>query len=59
LIGMGTRVRGFVMTAVSILGVVANVIDGIDDDFSIWNGVAIVCFLVVLAYGLVYLRAES
>lgn len=56
---MGTRVRGFVMTVVSSVGVVVNVIDGIDDDFSIWNGIAIVCFLVMLAYGVVYLRSES
>jgi len=53
------QVRGFVMTVVSIVGIVVNVIDGIDDDFSIWNGVGIVCFLVVLAYGLVYLRDDS
>lgn len=56
---MGTRVRGFVMTATSVLGIVVNVIDGIDDDFSVWNGVGIACFLVVLGYGLVYLRSES
>lgn len=56
---VGTRVRGFVMTVVSIVGIVVSVIDGIDDDFSIWNGVGIVCFLVVLAYGLAYLRSDS
>ena len=56
---MGIRVRGFVMTVVSIVGIVVNVIDGIDDDFSVWNGVGIACFLVVLGYGLVYLRSES
>jgi len=56
---MGTRVRGLVMTVVSIVGIVVNVIDGIDDDFSVWNGIGIVCFLIVLAYGLVYLRTDS
>jgi hypothetical protein len=56
---MRRQVRGFVMTVTSVVGIVANVIDGIDDDFSIWNGIGIVCFLVVLAYGLVYLRNDS
>jgi len=56
---MGTRFRGVVMTVVSSVGVLVNVIDAIDDDFSIWNGVAIVCFLVMLGYGVVYLRSES
>jgi hypothetical protein len=55
---MRTRVRGFIMTVVSALGIVVNVIDAIDDDFSIWNGAAIVCFLILLAYGLAYLRSE-
>jgi hypothetical protein len=57
--GMGQRVRGLVMTATALLGIVVNVIDGIDDDFSVWNGVGIACFLVVLGYGLVYLRSDS
>ena len=56
---MRTRARGVVMTLTAILGIVVNVIDGIDDDFSVWNGIGIVCFLVVLAYGVVYLRSDS
>ncbi|MGQ0803649.1 MAG: hypothetical protein ACT4PI_07295 [Actinomycetota bacterium] len=55
---MRTRVRGLVMTVTSVVGIVVNVIDGVDGDFSIWNGIGIVCFLIVLAYGLVYLRPE-
>ena len=56
---MSTRVRGFVLTVTAIIGIVVNVIDGIDDDFSLWNGVGIVCFLVVLGYGLAYLRSDN
>lgn len=56
---MRVQVRGFVMTMVSVLGIIVNVIDAVDDDFSIWNGIGIVCFLVVLAYGLAYLRHDS
>jgi hypothetical protein len=56
---MRLQVRGFVMTVISVVGIIVNVIDGIDDDFSIWNGIGIVCFLIVLAYGITYLRAES
>jgi hypothetical protein len=47
------------MTLTAIVGIIVNVIDGIDDDFSVWNGIGIVCFLVMLAYGLAYLRSES
>jgi hypothetical protein len=54
-----TRSRGFVMTVTAILGIVVNVIDGVDDDFSVWNGIGIVCFLVVLAYGVAYVRSDS
>jgi hypothetical protein len=43
------------MTLVAVVGIVANVIDGADDGFSVWNAVAIVCFGVVLVYGYLYL----
>jgi hypothetical protein len=55
---MSVRVRGLVMTAVAVLGIVVNVIDGADDGFSVWNGIGIACFLVVLAYGIRYLSVE-
>jgi hypothetical protein len=55
---MSVRVRGFVMTAVGVLGIVVNVIDAVDDGFSVWDGIGIACFLVVVAYGLSYLRAD-
>ena len=56
---MRRSVRGLVMTVVAILGILLNVIDGVDEDFSVWNGAAIVCFLIFLAYGISYLRTES
>jgi hypothetical protein len=54
---MRLRTRGLVMIAVSVIGIVVNIIDAADDGFSAWNAVAIVCLAVVLFYGYLYLPA--
>jgi hypothetical protein len=50
-----TRLRGFIMLLVGLIGIVVTIFDGADDGFSLWNGIAIVCFVVVLIYGYLYL----
>jgi hypothetical protein len=50
-----SQVRGIVSIVVGAIGIVANIIDGADDGFSLWNGIAIVCFLVMIGYGYLYL----
>jgi hypothetical protein len=50
-----TRLRGFIMLLVGLIGIVVTILDGADDGFSVWNGIAIVCFAVVLIYGFLYL----
>jgi len=50
-----TRLRGFIMLLVGLVGIVVTILDGADDGFSLWNGIAIVCFAVVLIYGYLYL----
>lgn len=52
------HVRGLILTAVAIVGI-ANIIDGADDGFSVWNVAAIVWFLAVLARGWVELGAAG
>jgi hypothetical protein len=42
------------MIVVSIVGIVVNILDAVDDGFSAWNAVSIVCFAVVLLYGYLY-----
>ena len=56
---MALRVRGVVMILVAVVGVVVAIFDGIDDGFSVWNLVSIVCFAVVLLYGLSYLSRSN
>jgi hypothetical protein len=34
------------------VGIIVSVLDAIDDGFSVWNGVSIACFVVVLLYGI-------
>jgi len=50
-----TRLRGFIILLVGLVGIVVTILDGADDGFSLWNGIAIVCFAVVLIYGYLYL----
>jgi hypothetical protein len=50
-----TQTRGIVSIIVGAIGIVMNIIDGTDDGFSLWNGIAIVCFLIMIAYGFLYL----
>ena len=50
-----TRLRGFIMLIVGLIGIVVSILDGADDGFSLWNGIAIACFVVVLIYGYLYL----
>jgi len=50
-----TQTRGIVSIVVGLIGIITSIIDGADDGFSLWNGIAIVCFLVMIAYGYLYL----
>ena len=49
---MTLRLRGVLMLIAAVAGIVVNVIDAADDGFSVWNGISIACFVVVLLYGL-------
>lgn len=50
-----TQTRGIVSIVVGAIGIIVNIIDGADDGFSLWNGIGIVCFLVMIVYGYLYL----
>jgi hypothetical protein len=50
-----TRLRGFVMLIVGAVGIVVTILDASDDGFSLWNAIAIACFVVVAIYGYLYL----
>ncbi|MET0143531.1 MAG: hypothetical protein ABW122_01850 [Ilumatobacteraceae bacterium] len=52
---MSTRIRGITALLAAIIGIIVTVIDGAGDGFSLWNGVAIACFAVTGAYGVVYI----
>ena len=43
------------MLIVGAIGIVVSVLDAADDGFSLWNGIAIACFVVVVLYGYLYL----
>ncbi len=49
---MTDRVRGIIITVAFVLAVLATVIDGIDDGFSIWNWITIACGALLIPYGL-------
>ena len=49
---MTDRVRGIIITVAFAIAVVATVIDGINDGFSIWNWVTIACAAILIPYGL-------
>jgi hypothetical protein len=49
------RIRGLVVVVLSVIGIIVNIIDAVDDGFSVWNGIGIACFVVVLAYGAKYM----
>ena len=52
------RTRGFVMLLAAVVGIVVTILDAADDGFSLWNGVGIVCFIVVGLYGVSYVRGR-
>lgn len=49
---MTDRVRGIIITVAFAIAVVATVIDGINDGFSVWNWITIVCAALLIPYGL-------
>ena len=46
------------MLIVGAIGIVVSVLDAADDGFSLWNGIAIACFVVVVLYGYLYLATR-
>jgi hypothetical protein len=50
-----TRLRGVIMLIVGAIGIVVIVLDAADDGFSLWNAIAIACFVVVVLYDYLYL----
>jgi len=46
------------MLLAAVVGIVVTVLDAADDGFSVWNGVGLVCFVVVGLYGLAYVRGR-
>ena len=55
---MRTTARGIAMLVAAIVGIVVTFIDGVDDGFSLWNSIAIVCFFVVGLYGIAALASR-
>jgi hypothetical protein len=47
------------MLIAAVVGIVVTIIDAADDGFSVWNGVALVCFVVVGLYGFASLNQRS
>jgi hypothetical protein len=54
---MNMRGRGIAALLAAMIGIVVTIVDGADDGFSLWNGVAIACFLVTGIFGVVYITA--
>ena len=52
---MTLRLRGVFMLMAAILGIVVNVLDAADDEFSVWNGIGIALFIVVGVYTLAWI----
>ena len=44
--------RGIAMLVAGCVGIIVSILDAVDDGFSVWNGISIACFVVVLLYGL-------
>jgi hypothetical protein len=40
------------MLVAGFVGIIVSILDAVDDGFSVWNGVSIACFAVVLLYGI-------
>jgi hypothetical protein len=38
-----------------VVGAIVTILDAVDDGFSVWNLIAMVCFAVVVLYGMAYL----
>ena len=49
---MTDRVRGIIITVAFAIAVVAPVIDGVNDGFSVWNWITIACGALLIPYGL-------
>ena len=48
---MSLSPRGIAMLVAGFVGIIVSILDAVDDGFSVWNGISIVCFVVVLLYG--------
>jgi hypothetical protein len=48
---MSLSARGIAMLVAGFVGIVVSILDAVDDGFSVWNGISIACFVVVLLYG--------
>ena len=53
---MDLRARGLICIITAILGIVVVIVDVVvgDDGFTVWNGIAVACFVVVFVYGVSY-----
>ncbi len=40
------------MLVAGCVGIIVTIGDAVDDGFSVWNAISIVCFVVVLLYGI-------
>jgi hypothetical protein len=49
---MTDKIRGLIITVAFAIAVVATVIDGINDGFSVWNWITIACGVLLIPYGL-------
>lgn len=49
---MTDKIRGLIITVAFAIAIVATVIDGIDDGFSVWNWITIACGLLLIPYGI-------
>jgi hypothetical protein len=52
------RARGLAMVVAAVVGILVTVFDAVDDGFSVWNLISIVCFGIVLLYGISYLSSS-
>jgi hypothetical protein len=49
---MTDRVRGIIISVAFVVALVATVIDGVNDGFSVWNWVTIACAAFLIPYGI-------
>ena len=56
---MTLRARGLTMLLAAAFGILVTILDGASDGFSVWNGIAIGCFVVVGLYGTSYVTGSG